>query len=382
MLLRVENNLIQYGVTPQTYTSTNLAAGGTAVSVKNINALTNQYAVQFGNTGEELAEVQLISGVPSGITFNTSGTIKYPHPVDTPIHQIHYDKIIFKRSTAGTAGTASAITNGTISITPDSQYTLFDDTSGAISYAYKTQYYNSLNGDLSAESDWFVPGGPSFYSLQKIRERVKNKLISSNYIKSDDVIDEWINEYLEELNTAAIKVNKDYLLGTTSLTFGTAGLGTITDTDFMYARKIEVNYSGTTYLVSSFIPVHTYSDADTFSVNDPYHSWVGDTVLKILPAGTGGTIRLTYAKGESLLADDTDELPHPMRRYTRGFTAYALACAQELDDKESLANKNYAVAKSVKADFIAEITPRDLTGVHYIDFTENLSGAQDDAEYF
>ncbi len=183
------------------------------------------------------------------------------------------------------------------------------------------------------------------------------------------------------MNGAAIKVNQGYLLGTTAVAFGTAGLGTITAEDYMYSNKMEVNYSGTSYVPSDYVPVNQYSDDDTFNSTDPKHTWVADTVFKILPAGNGGTVRISYSKGEPIMDSDSDELPHPMRRYTRGFTAYALACAQELDGKDQLAATNYGKAQKVKADFINEITPRDRTGVKYIDLTEGLSGMQEDLDY-
>lgn len=381
MLLSVANQLDSLRSTPYTFTAVDISAGGTVLGVRNINQFTNQYAIQIGRTGEEQAEIQTISGAPSGTTITTAGTLVYNHSVDTPIYQIGYNKVIFKRSTSGTAGTATALTNGTVTITPDHQYTEFNDTSGASTYAYKTQYYNSVTGDLSAESDWFLPGGPGWYSLQKIRERTKNRLKSANFIKEDSVIDDWVNEYLEELNTAAININKDYLLGTTAVTFGTTGLGTITATDFVKAVKVEVNYSGTTYLRSGMVPVNQFDDTTSFSDAFPSHAWVGETVLKILPANAGGTVRVTYATGVSVLDSDGDELPHPMRHYTRGFTYYSLACALELDGKDAQAKLNYDKAQRVKMDFIKEITPRDNTGVQYIELVEGLTG-DSDVEYF
>lgn len=376
MILSVDNNLDRLLSTLSSHTAANLSAGGTAIPVKNLNSFTAQYAVQIGKTGEEQSEIQIIT-TPSGTILPlNSGTLVYDHPLDTPVFQIHYDKIIFNRSTSGTAGTATAL--ATVSITPDSLYTEYNDASGAATYAYITQYYNSVSGDLSSESDWFTPSGPSFYSLQKLRDRIKGRLPSSEFIRQDSDIDDWINEWLEELNTAAVKVNKDYLLGTTSIAFGTAGLGTITASDFMYARKVEVTYDGgVSYTNSHNIPVNEYSETDTFSSLDPRHSWQGDTVVRVLPAGDGGTVRITYSKGEAVLVDDTDELPYPMRRYTRSFINYGLYAAKDLDQKAE-AEKDYQKALKIKSDFINEITPRDQTGPQTINFTETLSGFQED----
>lgn len=370
MIIKIENKLDKQS--QYSFLSTNVATGASTIPVKNINAFVTQWAYQLGKTGEEETEI-IAAGTPSG-TVVTSGTIKYNHPLDTPIYSIHYDKLIIKRSTAGTSGTATAITNGTISITPDSDYTEYDDTTGASTYAYKVSYYNSVTGDFSADSDWITPGGASFYSKQKLRQRIKDGIYNTEYIKSDDTIDDWINEWLEEMNTAAIKVNQDYLLGTTSVVFGTAGLGTITTSDFMYPRKFEITYDGVTYGTATKININEYDDNTIFGGAIPRYSWQGDTVFQILPKGTGGTARITYSKGEAILENETDELPYPMRRYSRSFIYYGRAIAYENDQKDSTSGVNYQKALKVKSDFINEITPRDHTGVQHIQYAEQLSG--------
>lgn len=379
MRIPITNNLDTLPTTSFSYLASNVSAGGTALFLRNTTSFTNQYAQQIGKTGQEQTEI-ILGGVPSGTTVPlASGTLKFDHPLDTPVYQIVFDKVIIKRSTAGTAGTATAL--ATASLTPDAPFTTYDDTSGAASYAYKVQYLNSLTNGTSSESDWIIPGGNSFYSLSRIRERVKNGLFSAEYIKSDDVVDEWINEWLEEMNTAAVKVNRDYLLGTVSVAFGTAGLGTITSEDFMYARKVEITYdAGINYVNSTFIPINQYAESDTFGGVAPRHSWQGDNVFRILPAGSGGTARITYSKGEPLLTDETDELPFPMRRYSRSFVYYGKHLAYQNDEKESLALAEYNKAQKVKNDFINEITPRDNTGPQVIDLVEGLGAfGEDDA---
>jgi hypothetical protein len=346
--------------------------GASTIPVKNINSFTTSWAYQIGKTGEEEAEI-IAAGTPSGTTI-LSGTIKYDHPIDTPIYNVHYDKFIVKRSTVGTSGTAIALTNGTISITPDSLYTEYDDTTGATTYAYKVQLYNSVSTDISAESDWITPGGPTFYSMQKLRQRIKDGIYNPDYIKSDSVVDDWINECLEEMNNAAIKVNQDYLLGTASYSFGTAGLGTVTASDFMYPRKFEVTYDGVSYGTASKLNINEYDDNTVFGGAIPRYSWQGDTVFQILPKGSGGTARITYSKGEAILDNETDELPYPMRRYSRAFIYYGRAMAYENDQKDSTSETNYQKFLKVKSDFINEITPRDQTGVQHIQYVEALSG--------
>lgn len=376
MILSTQN-LLDQQANISTYTANNLGVGGTAINVKNIAGLTNQYAIQIGRTGEEQAEIQVISGAPSGTTVNTSGTIKYPHPVDTPIYQIHYDQIIFKRSTDGTAGTATALTNGTVSITPDSLFTEFDDTSGASTYAYKTQFRNSVSGDVSAESAWFVPGGAKFYSLQRLRDRGRRNLYNSGYIKDDQTINDWINEWIEQMTNEALNLNQTYSSGTAAYAFGTAGLGTITAPLFKYASKIEITSDGNTWIPSTEIPNNQFSDNDIFSSNSPRHSWQGDTVFRVLPFGNAGTARMTLGQLQNELVDDDAELAQYLRGYTTGCQEYLLYRAKSLDQKEQVAEGHYLKFIQNKADFVRHITPRDQTGPKSINIIEG-TGREDD----
>lgn len=377
MILSVDNNLDQLPQTLYSFTNGNLSSGGTAILIKNPNAFTNQYAVQLGKTGEEQSEIAVIN-TPTALLLplNGGGTLLYDHPNDTPVFQIHYNKIIFKRSITGTVGTASAI--ATVTITPDSAFTEYNDTTGAVTYAYKTQFYNSVSSDLSSESDWFVPSGPSFYSLQKLRDRSRKALYNSTYITDDTVIDDWVNEWTEEMTNAAIKVNKGYSIGTASYGFGTSGYGSITEPGFKKADKIEITYSGVTWTKTSEVPMNRYSESDFFNPLSPLHSWEGDTVFRILPFGQAGTARFSFSQLSTQLVDDTDELPFPLRSYTTGCIEYVLYRAYDNDNKDAQADKHYDRFLKKVMDFTHEMTPRDATGPQTISFVDGLSGLNDD----
>lgn len=375
MKLSVPNQLDSLPTTLYSFTTTNGTAGGTVLPVRNINPYSNQSAIQIGKTGEEQAEILVVSGVPSGTAVNTSGTLKFSHPIDTPVYNIHYDQIIFKRSTTGTAGTASAV--ATVSITPDSLYTEYNDTSGAVTYAYKTQYLNSVSSEISAESDWFTPAGPPFYSLIKLRNRVRSAMFNSAFINNDDIIDDWINEWVETMTNSAIKVNQGYSLGTVNVTLGTAGYGTITSNDFKSPVKMEFTNDSTNYVNSTEIPINRFSSSDIFSSTRPRHFWQGDTIFGILPI-SDGTVRLTYSKRTTILVDDTDELPVSLRAYTTGCIDYCLYRAYSNDQKDTEAQGSYAKFLNSQNNFISEVTPRDQTGVKYIGMVDGLSGMNDD----
>ncbi len=393
MQLQIANTLTQIDGIPTTFTQVAGTAGLGSIQVKNVAGFTNGWAIQKGQTGEETAEILNLnpsSGVTNQyLTFgtsaaNTAGTVLFNFNNDTPIYQIHYDQIIIYRSTTGTAGNFSSI--GVTNITPDNQYTNYNDSAGASTYAYYVQYYNSVSGDLSGTSSVFVPGGPTYYSLQKMRQRVKDKLYSAGYIREDAIYTDWINEWLEQMQNEALKVNQAYMLGSQTIAYGTNGYGTVTNADFKQPFKLEITTDGLHYTPSHEIPLQQFSEQDWFPGWDYQHSWRGETVFEILPHGSGGTVNLTYGQRFTPLVNDSDELPQTLKAYTTGCIEYCLAVAYGLDNKDTETQLHQQNFMQSKQDFITQITPRDQTGPHSIQIVDSISGIQDDVnlseEYF
>src|SRR5258706_5875821 len=178
MIIRAINNLTINA--PKTYLASNISAGTNVLPVRNINSFNTSWAVQVGETGEAQTEILLLTNsVPSGTLGTSTANCAYDHPADTPIYAIKYDQLVFERSTAGTLGTASPMTNGTVTIQANGSQTIFDDTTGVSTYAYRTYFQNSILLTVSSESDWITPAGFSFYSLGKMRQRTKDKLVSA-----------------------------------------------------------------------------------------------------------------------------------------------------------------------------------------------------------
>jgi len=357
----------------QSFITTAVTAGGTIVPVRNINSFTANYAIQIGNIGEERSEIKLISSI-SGLSLNTTGTTTFDHPTDTPVYNIKYDKVIFKRSTVGTAGTAVALTNGTITIQPDQTYTQFDDTTAQTTYAYKASFYNSLTAEESADSDWQTPSGYTFYSRARIRNRIREKLFSSDFIQSDDTINDWINEWLENMNNAAVHVNKDYSLGTADISFGTAGYGTITATDYKDIRRLWVATSGNSFYSAQRISQTDFQPEEVFPSSQPAYYPFGDNVFGVKPDGVMGTARISYYKLSTVLVNDADELPVSMRGYSKSFVDYGLSQALQVDGKPSEAQAKLAVAQQALSLFVSDITPRSNSGPRFIKILDEVSG--------
>lgn len=385
MLINIDNSgLYKTQGIQQSYVSNAISAGGTTSPAKNIAGFNNQYGVGFGQLGEETAEIMIISGAPSGTALNfgtspshTGGTLLFAHAQDTPIYQVHYDQIVINRSVSGTGGAFSSI--GVANITPDSQFTSYNDASGASTYAYAVQYYNSVSGDLSGSSSMFTPGGPTFYSLQSLRKRTKDKLYSAGYIREDAIIDSWINEGIEDMSNSAIKVNQEYMLGTNAYSFGISGIGTISDTSFVRPIKVEISYDGgASWINSRKMPLREYSESDYFSASAPRHVWTGENTFMIAPHSQAGSARITYAVRFTPLVNDSDELTQTLKAYTTAFVEYALSVAYGLDQKDTASQQHYQIYEQNKGNFVAQVTPRDLTGAETIDIVSSVSGMDDD----
>lgn len=370
MLIRVRNLLDQ--TAPETFLTQLESLGTTTLHVKNTDSFTEQYAAQIGKTGEEKTEIKVLdSSIPSGTTLTLGTASAFDHPTDTPVYCIKYDKIEWKRSTAGTSGTAVAF--ATTNITPDSLYTQYDDTSGAATYAYKAAYYNSVIGTSSSDSDWITTGGYSFYSLAKIRERVKNKLLNAGFIGTDDVIDDWINEYLELMTKAAIDVNEDYNMGSTSIAFSAGQeLGTITATDYKQNRRIWMNTSEGTFTMTK-MEMTQAQPGQIFNETYPMYYMYDDTIIARRPYESAGTMSILYYKLSSVLTDETDELPNSMKGYTKGFVDYCLAQAYYKDTKFNEGKIKEDDAKAAIEAYKKELVPRNKTGPTTIDIVENFT---------
>jgi hypothetical protein len=372
MIIQVQNNLTD--LAQSTYLSAAGTASGTVLPVKNISTFPDDWAVQIGATGLERSEIKILAGTAAG-SLNLAAALSYDHPTDTPVYAVKYDQVVFLRSTAGTAGTATALSNGTVSITPDSLVTQLDDTSGASNYAYKTQFRNSQSGDVSSESDWLTPSGFNWYSLANIRNRVKSKLFDSGFIEDNSNIDGWINEYYEMMNVMAVDANEDYALGTVDVSFGTAGLGTITSADFLFPTRIWITTDGgVNFYQATKQSANSYQPSETFNQTAPYVSFQGDTVFEVRPSDLAGSARIQYQKLFTPLSSDADELPMYMRNFTSGFVNYGLAQALKTDNKYQEAQTEEGRAQQRLNDFQSKIVPRLRTGGSSIEIVEPISG--------
>jgi len=373
MIIQSRNLLHQ--TAPKAFLSYPEVSGTNVLRWSNPNGFSASWAVQIGETGEEQTEVMLLgASTPSGTAGTLTANTLYEHPSNTPIYGIKFNKVVFERATAGTTGTATPMTSGTIDYMADSQYTIFDDTSGSSTYGYRTYFRSSVLAVNSTESDWITSAGFTFYALASLRQRIKDKLWNPGFIKNDTIIDNWINEWKDEMTNSVIAINQSYAMGTVDIPFGTNGLGTVTTTDFKQVKRLWVTTNSVDYYNSTKMEVQNIFPNQSFNSTHPYHAWHGDSVFEINPSDTAGTARLEFYRFGTTLVNDTDELPLPFRPYTKSFVNYGLSQALFKDQKSELSNAKLSEAIADRSSFITQSTPRDKSGPTYVTIVEAVSG--------
>lgn len=351
MFIRIQNTLADNA--PKTNSSAAIQSGATSVPVKNINDFTANYFTQVGQTGQERSEIVQVSGTPSGNSL-TVGSTRFPHPTDTPLFAIKYNQIIVKRSTSGTSGTATNF--GTVTITPDQEFTQFEDTTSTSGYAYKTAYYNSVLDVYSADSNWITTDGYSRYTRAGLRKSVRGKIKNIPGVEDED-INGWLDDYMEMLRSAAVQVNQDYGLGTLNITVG-PGTQEYSVTDGLYRSPVRVWMIGSGTVSYTPIPVSEIDPTKEY-VWDPRFYMPGDDVIGLLPIPTeAGTLQIIQNQLDAPLDSDDDEIPRPMKSYRTGFIDYCVAQAYYQDGKDVLGREKERMSMDKIGLFKTEISPR------------------------
>ena len=154
---------------PTTYLTADLAAAGTALTVKNNAAWANHDPILYEGWNVEDAEIKEISAAVVAGTALTSSAVTFGHDTGTPLYKITYDQIRIS-SAATVAGTKSVV--ATISINASGPYSEYVVDPTATANYYFVQFYNSMASTpyYSDYSDAIAATGFSAKQVGFIRE--------------------------------------------------------------------------------------------------------------------------------------------------------------------------------------------------------------------
>ena len=125
--------------------------GDTSLSVYSILNFAINNILLIGGLGSEGSEIVNThsSTAPSGNTITLATSLTKDHSSDIRVYSLPYNKIEFSTSTTLT-GAKSVL--GLVSIDPENEVTVYNDSAGSVGY-YFTRYYNSITSTYSDYSD-------------------------------------------------------------------------------------------------------------------------------------------------------------------------------------------------------------------------------------
>ena len=226
-----------------TYLTTDTAAAVGTLSIKNITgfAINQLLLLGFLNfQGSEIVKTHA-STAPSGSTITLAANSVYPHSASTSVTVIGYDQV--EISVASTI-TGSKSVLGTISISVDDDYTIYNDTSNSTGY-YFARFKNSITSGFSAYSDPIPNTGYDQFSARTVIDKslgMINKKTSSTFSDSFgfEQIDNCQMECLREFKRWSFMQKFDANLG--SVYTGSWRLPLPTDCDDQNTTKSIYNF--------------------------------------------------------------------------------------------------------------------------------------------
>lgn len=188
-----------------------VSAAGVTLTVKNNTGFTtdNTYLI-IGEIGQEKTEIVQINGAGSAGTSITidreggAGGLRFDHDIDTPVYVSDYNQIRFYHGSTSTASASTALAAAASAVTPDMNFTRYEDTTNTTGYGF-CRFYNATTTTCSVYSNAIPYTGYTGQMLRSMRKKVRRLLNEPDetQITDDDITD--------ELNLAQKEVAHDRL---------------------------------------------------------------------------------------------------------------------------------------------------------------------------
>ncbi len=297
--------------------SADVSASATSSTVENNSDFGANDYVLFGKPGNEETEIVLLTSVTGNTTIgHTTGPV-FDHPARTPILEIKYNQAKIYRATTE-AGEYSLI--ATTDLTPDEQYTEYDDTAGTSTSWYKIKYYNETTEALSDYSPAVQGTGYTDDALRSMADEVLEEFGDKNENEvSRDLVKNKLKSGVRRIVREIIKNYPEYFLSytTQALTADTATYDL--PARFLAFQRVDVSYDSTTHDDAYKAEFEFESEGlpdDEYQTNDPRVFFRGSTFgLRPTPDNSSGQAWLWYWAYPDEMNDDNDEhgLPYGAR---------------------------------------------------------------------
>lgn len=303
-------------------------ATATTSSVENSVGFAQNDILLYGSFGNEKTEIVTLATLPTNQSI-THSALKFDHPARTPINMLRYNQVEISRSTSED-GAYSVLT--TIAITPDEDYTVYDDSSVTETNWYKVRYKNSVANTYSSYSDPIEGVGYTEESL---------------YDMTDEVLEDFGDPLSRQVSRKQVK--KALMAGVRKLVikmaqvmpqfrrqFTTQAL-TATQLQTMPARCLviyDMNIGSSledSYRATYENEQKGYKDS-LESETSPKFFFRGDQ-FGVRPQPTGGNAYIWYLDAPIPMTDDSDEhgLPYGAREPLVAYALYRLWLGKNQD---------------------------------------------------
>lgn len=333
---------------PRTYLTVKAASGQADLTVQNVAGLSANDMLVIGNPAEELTEIKKISSI-TGKVITLSANLVNTHPENTKITFIKYDQVKFYKATS-IAGSYSLVSTKDLAI--GEPHTLYDDATALSTDYFKIRYYNTQSTELSVLSDAIGSGGFSRYALISLQDALIAKFgDKKNQFLVRSEITDWINEIKDDMVNEIAESNEKHFAEYAELTTDANGL-VACPSDFKKEQRLNVDYSGTPRRARK-VEIEDVDDTYTYHQENPF--WFFNNYnIEIRPKGIA-TLDLYYEAHPADLANDSDELPKPIRFYVHVLMDGLMSKALEKDKKFADSDRYYTKYQLGKENMIEHI---------------------------
>lgn len=269
---------------PKTFISSAATAGGSTITVENIQAITTNAILCIEDVGNDNAEIihTHASTAPSGSTVTLASNLKFTHNIGTSVYVIEYDNIELSNAVTIT-GTKNVIS--TSAIDPTSVDTIIKDSTYGSGY-YFVRYKNTISSAFSSYSDPVPYVGWSEMQVARVIEYALQRNAQEDFSKNVN-----FDFCIQEIN-ACLKIIRGQLTKWHSLQTFDYSLGTPQRGEYVFPLPLDA----WKYSYKSVLSVHlaggdnlTYRDKKEFDslMYNTYHSntngtaSIGDTTLTL-----------------------------------------------------------------------------------------------------